>query len=244
MGGSGRVRRTALRTPQGRARDAEREAVSSSTVLGEGHSLRSRPGASGRLPARKRGGPSRGPERTPITALESTVKGGSLEGRNISHFRVLGKLGGGGMGSSTRPRIRASAGTSPQVPARSVCHWFAPPSIGRCLQGKRPSRATALLPTPPARADLRRSGPLALSCSEARLDLPGPCHTPPRSHSQSGGRRFDPGAVHQLTGMASRWHVLEARSRALVRTEQGSRASRSQDISPSQAGHRVRSHSR
>jgi len=33
----------------------------------------------------------------------------------------------------------------------------------------------------------------------------GPAATPPLSLSQSGGRRFDPGAVHQLTKTASRW---------------------------------------
>ena len=35
--------------------------------------------------------------------------------------------------------------------------------------------------------------------SEARLDPLGPAQTPLRAHSQSGGRRFDPGVVHSAS---------------------------------------------
>jgi hypothetical protein len=49
----------------------------------------------------------------------------------------------------------------------------------------------------PAGAGLRRSRLHRVSFPEAQLDLLGPSQTPTQAPSQSGGRGFDPPAVHQ-----------------------------------------------
>jgi len=57
------------------------------------------------------------------------------------------------------------------------------------------SRASNALSRRPLQAMLNHSQ--SFCCVQAHLDLPRPSPTSPDSGSQSGGRRFDPGAVHQ-----------------------------------------------